>query len=139
MTAQTAPRPPTRRRTPQREPLAKVVAVTYHPGVSTPWVEVYTAPSDKGDGTTYDVRFEPRADPRWSCNCLARVTCKHIRRADHLRRVRWWSAMLAGQPPSVLRAELARREERITAGWADDDDHACADFCRIGLGEAVAA
>lgn len=121
---------------------ADLAKVRYDLAQSTPFNERYEADSDSEAGKIYAVTYDTRAN-LWACHqCTAASfgrACRHVKRAQWLRRVRYFSALFAGQPPHVLLAELARREERVAAGYADKDDHACIDFCRMTLGEEVAA
>lgn len=114
----------------KREPTAVALAtVTYDRDRSTPFHEVYHAQSDTSDHT-YKVVHDVQAG-RWDCeedHCLGfrhRRICRHIRRAQRLRRVQWWRARFLGYGPRDLLglrevyrardAELGLTEEERTA------------------------
>jgi len=122
-----------------REPLEVLCTILFDRERSTQFNEVYRAASDSEVGRVYAVTFAV-ADARWSCDCPARVSCKHIARSARLRRVRWWSALWAGQPAAVLRRHRAHYEALERDGMADADALAAIDYLTIALSrEGVAA
>lgn len=131
-------------RPPKRESIAVLATVLQDKEASTPFNELWWARSDSRVNLMLAVRYDVAAKV-WTCDeehCPGfrhHRHCHHCDRCARMRRINFYSALWAGQPPAVLRRHLAHYQERVASSNADDDDWAACDFLEMRLENQRAA